>query len=429
MPRAPEPGRRLCVEVVALAFGDTNIDVAHVHEGSPAYRIGEGPAVRVPVGGIEAEEPAGLKLVWAEAGGFWLADRGQQILLEEGETIWVEHGTVRFRVCLTAREDVEASTWSVDRPYLGSLSASAIVVAAFLGLVRAQPAMPIDEEQHRVTLARLLDSERAVLEPVPGPQSDVVRSLEPTLEGRSPASTPDPRPADPRARGSKRRQPLWVPVGPAQAVGQLGRSYDPVEAARQAGILAVLGDRPFAGERVYDREIDDAALWASTAELDLDIEPIGTPSRSTGEGLVGWGSYGQMHLGQWREGHPEAHEIVALRTGDCRRAARPPRPTMVQIGRVDGRGGTNSEIARRIVRAHVPELRRCVDDTTSERTLDLNGDVELSVVRGKVGSVVIDPAFPDGLADCMKRTIRRWRFPAGPTAELGMVDVSLRLSR
>jgi hypothetical protein len=68
-----KPGSRWCVELLAIAFGETIIDVAHIDEDAPPYRIGEGVAVRVPVSGDGLADPDNFALVWAGAGGFWLA--------------------------------------------------------------------------------------------------------------------------------------------------------------------------------------------------------------------------------------------------------------------------------------------------------------------------------------------------------------------
>jgi hypothetical protein len=454
---------RSCVELLAVAFGDTIIDVAQVDAHAPIYRIGEGKGVRVPVSGDGLPDPAGFTLVWAGAGGFWLAfcpsmrgvvvdDRGQRsleqlvaegrgvaadgahhILLEEGETIWVEHQSVRFRARLVPREVVRASTWTIDRPYLGSLSVSALVVLLFLMLARAQPAPIVQEDEHRAVLARLLELEPVPPEPVPGPATEAVRSLEQGPEDRAAVSTPLSPTPDPRPRSSKRERTLWAPASPAQAVGRLGRNYDPVAAARQAGIFGVLGDRRFiTGERVFDPRSPDAAVWASTLDdVPTWMTSFGTGSleRSTGEGVVGWGSYASLHrVYDWRGRVEENRELAALCSGDCRRPVRP-RPTIVRFGEVVVEGTLDRDVARRIARAHITELRRCFDQTITGPTAELAGTVEFSLVRGKVGAIVIDPAFPDDLADCMKRSVRRWHFPVGWNDASSLVGVSLRLSR
>jgi hypothetical protein len=475
-----KPGARSSVELLAFAFGDTIIDVAQVDVDMPAYRIGEGKAVRVPVSGDGLPDPAEFALVWAGAGGFWLAftpsmrgvvldhrgglrplaelvaegraiavDGAHHMLLEQGETIWIEHQSVRFRVRLVAREVVRASTWTLDRSYVASLCASAVVVLAFLMLARAQPAPIVEEDEHHAVLARLLELEPVPPEPIPGPPIETTRRPEPGVEDRAVATTPLPRTPDPRPRSSKREQPRWAPASPAQAVGRFGRSYDPVDAARHAGIFGVLGDRRFLGERVFDPEIDDAQLWAVTADVGptwlssfgyrTGPEPgavglIGTGSygsleRMTGEGVIGLGSYGSFHrVHEWRERTEANRELAAFCRGDCRQPVGP-RPTIVRVGQVDVQGALDRDIARRIARAHITELRRCFDTTISERTAEFEGNVEFSLIQGKVRTLVTDPAFPDDLADCMKRSIKRWQFPPGSNQATDLVTVSLHLSR
>jgi hypothetical protein len=458
---------RSCIELLAVAFGDTIIDVAQVDAYAPIYRIGEGEGVRVPVSGDGLPDPAGFTLVWAGAGGFWLAfcpsmrgvivdHRGQRsleqlvaegravaadgahhILLEEGETIWVEHQSVRFRARLVPRETVRASRWTIDRPYLGSLSVSALVVLVFLMLARAQPEPIVEEDEHRAVLARLLELEPVPPEPKPGPATETARSDEQEPETRAATSTPLPHPSDPRPRSSKREQPRWAPVSPAQAVGRLGRNYDPVAAARRAGIFGVLGDRRFiTGERVFDPQSPDAAVWASASDISSTWmttfgrgEGHSRRLGAMGEGVVGLGSYGSMpRVHEWRGRSVENRELTALCSGDCRRSAGP-RLTIVRFGEVVVEGTLDRDVTRRIARAHINELRRCFDQTITEPTAELAGSVEFAVVRGRVGTIVIDPAFPDDLAACMKRAVRSWEFPVGRHEPTSLVGVSLRLSR
>lgn len=471
MHRAFEPRLRSCVEILAVAFGDTIIDVARVDEGARAYRIGEGEGVRVPISGDGLPDAAGFTLVWADGESFWLgfvpsmrgivvdrdgsrsledliaegravaADGAHQLLLEEGETIWVEYRDVRFRVRMELREDVRVSAWSVDRPYLSSLSASAVVVLAFLALVPDQPAPRIDEDEHHAVLARLLPTvppEPIPAHSLPSPSSGVVRDVEPALERRTAPSTPLPRPTETHTRGSRRGQSLWVPVSPTQAVGQLGRNYDPIEAARHAGILfGVHGARRFERERVFGIEADDADVWASTTDIGpTPVDAMYLPGRGqstalvglgllghgvtgpgftrgggTAEGVVGWGSYGAAH-----------------RIGDWRNRDDTP-PTIVRIGEIEMEGAAleQRQTVRRVVRAHIPQLRSCFEQNTTDRRVNLAGDVQFSLVRGKVESVVVDPAFPDRLADCMERTIRYWRFPS--SQQVSIAAVPIRMSR
>jgi hypothetical protein len=458
---------RSCIELLAVTFGDTIIDVAQVDAYAPIYRIGEGEGVRVPVSGDGLPDPAGFALVWAGAGGFWLAfcpsmrgviidHRGQRslvqlvaegraiaadgahhILLEEGETIWVEHQSVRFRARLVAREAVRASKCTIDRPYLGSLSVSALVVLVFLMLARAQPAPIVDEDEHRAVLARLLELEPVPPEPVPGPPTETERSLEQEPETRAATSTPLPHPPDPRPRSSKRKGALWAPASPAQAVGQLGRNYDPVAAARRAGIFGVLGDRRFiTDERVFDPQSPDAAVWASASDVSSTWMTTfghdgGRPRRwgAMGEGVVGRGSYGRYGtMDEFHDLRVEDHELTALCSGDCRRPVRP-RPTIVRFGDVVVEGTLDRDVARRVARAHITELRRCFERTIAEPTAEFAGNIEFALVRDSVGTIVIDPAFPDELAECMKRSVRHWHFPRDWNPTTSLVSVSLRLSR
>lgn len=159
---APHP----CVEVLAVAFEDTILGVDLVDARAPAYSIGEGPNVRMPVPGVGLPDAAGFELVRIEAGLAWLswtasmrgalldhggpcslealaADGARMLSLERGQTVWIAYEGVRFRVRLVEREAVRASRGSVDWPHLGALLGSAVLGVLFMLLLRAQPPMLI----------------------------------------------------------------------------------------------------------------------------------------------------------------------------------------------------------------------------------------------------------------------------------------------
>src|SRR5690606_23217630 len=106
-------------------------------------------------------DAAGFELVRIEAGLAWLswtasmrgalldhsgrcsldalaADGARMLSLERGQTVWVEHQGVRFRVRLVEREAVRASRVSVDWAHLGALLGSAVLGVLFMLLLRAQ---------------------------------------------------------------------------------------------------------------------------------------------------------------------------------------------------------------------------------------------------------------------------------------------------
>lgn len=442
------------VEVLAVAFEDTILGVDLVDARAPAYLIGEGPKVRMPVPGVGLPDAAGFELVRIEAGLAWLswtasmrgalldrsgrcsldalaADGARMLSLERGQTVWIEYESVRFRVRLVEREAVRASRVSVDLAHLGALLGSGVLGVLFMLLLRAQPPMPIDADAYQPVLARLLASETVEPEPAPGPV--IATEAEPELErGVAPRAVPKvtPRPEAPEihVRSTTRSRPMWAPPTAAQAVGRFGRNHDPIEAARHAGILGPLDNRPFARERVFDPAIEDGEIWASTRAIVPGVTDALVISTHTGgrrEGVVGWGSYGPVHgrLASWRETGTDRHATF----GSRERRASP--IVQVRIGTLDIRGTMDPDLARRIVRAHGNELRGCYGQTVTAPDATFDGTIELSVNGGKVGAVVIDSAFPSELADCMRRRMRAWRFPTGSSVGTDIVTFPLRMSR
>ncbi|MCA9684723.1 MAG: hypothetical protein KC457_21240, partial [Myxococcales bacterium] len=226
------------------------------------------------------------------------------------ELVWIALGSLRLRVRLVPREAMVTSPQLLDRPWLASLLSCAVVAMAVLALLRAQPApaayeLERDDDERRAAVARLLpepplDSEED--EPVEESTPDARHGTERTPR---PSRRPEPRPST--STRPRQETPRWVPANAAAAVGHMGRNYDPMAAARQAGILGIIGDRRLTGDTVFDQAIDDHQLWAATSsEPTMPDWLLGGPSidtRRPGDQLVGlrhdligYGSYGDLSI-------------------------------------------------------------------------------------------------------------------------------------
>ena len=102
------------------------------------------------------------------------------------------------------------------------------------------------------------------------------------------------------------------------------------------------------------------------------------------------------------------------------------RVPQVRQARPEVTGSLDRDIIRRIVRAHINEIRYCynqslVRDPTSEGRLVIRFTVDAT---GAVASALVQESTmkdPD-VGTCVARAIRRWRFPSPPSGDLVQVD-------
>jgi TonB family protein len=99
--------------------------------------------------------------------------------------------------------------------------------------------------------------------------------------------------------------------------------------------------------------------------------------------------------------------------------------------KVDG-GGIAKDVIRRIVRAHLNEVRSCYN-TGLARNPGLAGRVTVlfSIVQGgKVASAVIQENTTGDAAvgACIAQAAKRWTFPSPPGAGTTLVSYPLQLS-
>jgi TonB family protein len=223
-------------------------------------------------------------------------------------------------------------------------------------------------------------------------------------------------------------------IGEAYGVGGLGlvgtgRGGDPVHTARagapihwEDGTVAgqVLAARDFtgpardvAGRRCFDVKLvsgEDAAL--SLCFDAADLEEKSRPAAGVGSlgtiGLIGRGSgsgYG---------------------TGGGGFGGRGKRVPAVRHAKAEVKGSLDKDIIRRIVRAHINEVRYCynkllVKEPTAEGKVTVSFTIDAT---GKVSasSVADNTTGNDDVAECIAKAVKRWTFPR-PTGG-GVVTVS-----
>lgn len=143
----------------------------------------------------------------------------------------------------------------------------------------------------------------------------------------------------------------------------------------------------------------------------------------TGVGLIGQRGHGGDRLG------------YGSRDGSDRGTAfdgRKQRKPVVRTSTGEFKGVLDKELIRRVVRAHINEVRGCYDQGLS-RDPNLRGRVEVQFAIGPTGavstSVVGESSLPDGaVAQCIAKAVRRWRFPTAALGGSALVTYPFTLS-
>ncbi|MFY0531012.1 AgmX/PglI C-terminal domain-containing protein [Nannocystis pusilla] len=131
---------------------------------------------------------------------------------------------------------------------------------------------------------------------------------------------------------------------------------------------------------------------------------------AAGEGTIGLGSTGLIGKGGGGTGSGYGRGAGA---GFGGRGTRVP---TVRQAKAEVMGSLDKEVIRRVVRAHVGEVRACYEQGL-KRDPNLKGRVTLDLrieTSGEVSSasVVEDTLTESSVAACISAAARRWKFPA-----------------
>lgn len=190
------------------------------------------------------------------------------------------------------------------------------------------------------------------------------------------------------------------------------RNFDPDMAARQAGILGMLAQdsghflaSPYgAAFAVDDSEDRWGGLTGSEVGQAFGVGGLGLVGTERGGGGTGEGTIGLGNVG-----------LIGKGGGGGGFGGRGKRVPRVRQAKATVKGGLDKDIVRRIVRAHINEIRSCYE-TGLEKDAELKGRVTLAFVVGADGkvssSVVQDKTIDDaGAANCMAKAAKKWKFP------------------
>lgn len=216
-------------------------------------------------------------------------------------------------------------------------------------------------------------------------------------------------------------------------VPRMGSAFDPDAAAEDPGILGLLRSEsghflasPYGGAFAVGDDDEDVWGGITGAEVGeafgvggLGLSGTGRGGGGTGEGTIGLGNTGLIGSGGgsgtgsgYGRGASGWGSVVGTSGGFGGRGARVP---VVRQGKATVRGGLDKDIVRRIVRAHLNEVRHCYNLGLSAKP-DLSGRVEVNFVVGPQGRVLTAVVARSTLghgaaANCIAKATKRWKFP------------------
>ncbi|MCX4246880.1 AgmX/PglI C-terminal domain-containing protein [Paraliomyxa miuraensis] len=228
------------------------------------------------------------------------------------------------------------------------------------------------------------------------------------------------------ARDEPKGEPTASRPSPTDAIPQMARAFDPdlgaVEPPPPDSSLPMMNDDEDVWGGLTGTEVGE-----SFGVGGLGLVGTGRGGGGTGEGTVGIGNTGLIGKGggsSKRSGYGRG-----AGAGFGGRGRQVPR---VRMAKATVQGTLDRDIIRRIVRAHINEVRYCYNQGL-ERDPNLHGRVTVQFAidpQGKVpSSAVAESTLPDAsVSTCIARAVKRWKFPKPPSSGLVLVTHPFVLS-
>ena len=360
--------------------------------------------------------------------------------LPHGARARLRYGDVTFMVNSVNPGVAMTDRGDIDKPVFMYVGGTAIVAVALAAVVLSIPddylSMDFDEDIGENRFARYMFQPDELLEEEPPPEEhDSDEEAGGTGQRHAGEEGKMGKPT------SKQKSGLYAMKGPKDAIPQMARNFDPDLAARNAGILGVMQQQsghflasPFGGAFAVGN--DDEDVWGGLTGTEigeaygvggLGLVGTGRGGGGTGEGTIGLGNTGL--IGKGGGGGTGSGYGRGAGAGFGGRGNRVPR---VRQARAQVQGGMDKDIIRRIVRAHINEVRACYNQGLN-RDPNLRGRVSVNFMitsGGTVGtSVVQDTDLKDrSVANCIAKAVKRWKFPKPPGGGNAIVTYPFTLS-
>ncbi|MEM6991092.1 MAG: AgmX/PglI C-terminal domain-containing protein [Myxococcota bacterium] len=215
-----------------------------------------------------------------------------------------------------------------------------------------------------------------------------------------------------------------IGAGGSGAVPMMARNFDPDMMAANAKILGQLSQEsghflasPYGGAFAVGN--DDEDVWGGLTGTEvgeafgaggLGLVGTGRGGAGTGEGTIGLGNTGL--IGKGGGGGTGSGYGRGSGAGFGGRGKRVPR---VRQAKAKVEGKLDKDIVRRIVRAHINEVRHCYNQGLV-RDPKLEGRVTIDFTIGATGKVTASSVDKSTVGDenvdkCIAKAVKRWKFP------------------
>jgi TonB family protein len=361
--------------------------------------------------------------------------------LPDGGEACIEHGDVRFRVRPVARGRKVAGHGGIDRPLWACVAGAGLVAATFIGLLAMIPAdvLAFELEEDAIDprfagFSHLADEQK---EPREEPEAGNDRPQGGLGQRHDGDEGKMGKPTAKSPRG------VYALRGPADAIPQLARNFDAAQSARRAGILGLMAKQ----EGHFLASIhggafavgnDDEDIWGGLAGTEtgeaqgviggLGLVGTGRGGGGTGEGTIGLTNTGLIGKGGCTGGSARCRGVGygpggGSGVGFAQKGRKVPQVRPQAIADLDG--SMDKAVIRRIVRAHINEVRACYNQGLA-RDPGLRGRVAVQFTIGGTGSVLSAVVGESSLRDaavgsCVTKAVRRWKFPRPPSGGLTVV--------
>jgi hypothetical protein len=336
----------------------------------------------------------------------------------------VNYEDISFHINTVNPGAVVAGRGETDWGFFAYVGGTAVIAVTFYLLMRSIPddllAITMDDGEGEPAYARFMHQPDATKEEEPPPEEE-------NVSDDNAGGTGQRHKGEEGKMGkpsSKSKSGLYAMKGPKDAVPQMARNFDPDMAARNAGILGVMQQQgghflasPYGGAFAVGN--DDEDVWGGLTGTEigeaygvggLGLVGTGRGGGGTGEGTIGLGNTGL--IGKGGGGGTGSGYGRGSGAGFGGRGKRVPQ---IRHAKAQVQGALDRDIIRRIVRAHINEVRSCYNAGLTSNP-NLQGRVAVNFVIGGSGkvmsSVVQESTIKDSsVANCIAKAVKRWTFP------------------
>jgi TonB family protein len=345
----------------------------------------------------------------------------------------VQHGDLTFHVSSVPPATKLARKREPDGPFWAYNAASFSVIGGIIGLTHLIPeeaqGLTLDDVVAESRFAGYLGVPDDIDRPEAAPEQE---STKEEAGGKGTRHRGDEgKMGNPAA---KQKSGLYAVKGPKDAIPQLARDFDLERDARGFGILGLMAANSVHFLASPDGESfavgnDDEDMWGG-----LTGTEVGEAHGAGGMGLVGTGrggggtaggTIGLGNIGTIGKGGGGGEGTGVGRGDGGGFVHRAPRKPLVRSAKSEVSGGIDKDVIRRVVRAHINEVRYCYNQGLVGDP-NLKGRVAVQFTIGATGkvplAVVQESSVNDrNVGNCIAKAVRRWRFPKPENSGLVMV--------